>query len=463
MIRHRWRGRAPLGLRSRVTAAFAVGALALSTTLSLLTYAVARNYLLHQRESSAVRQTFVNARLVRSGLDATHPRVPRLLTSLEIPSDSRSVIRNRGDWFSSSVAVGQSTLPAGLRRLVAGGVPGHQLFRIDGTPELAVGVPLPAVDASYFEIFSLVELDRTLQTLARTLGVAAAVTTIAGAAVGRWVTRRVLQPVAEVARAAAAVADGELDTRLPVSRDVNLSLVATSFNAMVDALRARIERDARFASDVGHELRSPLTTLSASLQVLQARRDELGSRGRQALDLLGADLHRFERLVQDLIEISRTDAGAPDLTFEEVRIGELVLRTLESAGAGDVAVQVDASAVNIVVDVDKRRIERVLANLVDNARRHAGGVTAVRVNRRGSRVRIVVEDAGPGVAPEQRQRIFDRFSRGGGAGRRTGDDGVGLGLALVAEHVRLHGGAVWVEERDGGGSRFVVELPVPSA
>jgi signal transduction histidine kinase len=115
------------------------------------------------------------------------------------------------------------------------------------------------------------------------------------------------------------------------------------------------------------------------------------------------------------------------------------------------------------VSVDKRRIERVVANLVENASVYAGGVTRLAVEATGDTVRLIVEDAGPGVPAEGRERIFERFFRGSAAGRRGAGDGTGLGLALVAEHVHLHGGRVWVEDRSGGGSRFVVELPIRPA
>jgi signal transduction histidine kinase len=453
---------AGLGVRARITAAFALGALLLSLTLAGLTYGLTRSYLVRERESSAVRQAYVNAQLLRAGLRSARPDVPQLLASLETRSGSQSVLRRGPVWFATSLVVGRDALPGGLRVRVAQGDPARQRFRLNRVPQLAVGVPLPAVDALYFEVFNLQELDRTLRILGASLVGAAAVTTLAGAAVGRWASGRVLTPLADAARVAADIAGGQLGTRLEASADSDLAVLASSFNRMVDALQQRIERDARFASDVSHELRSPLTTLATSLQVMQARRNEMPERSRRALDLLAADLNRFERLVQDLLEISRFDVGAADLDLEEVRFGELVRHAVGAALERPVPIDLDAATARLVVRADKRRVERVVANLVANGETYGGGVVRVGAARRDGRVRLEVDDAGPGVPPSEREHVFERFARGPAAGRRANSEGVGLGLSIVSEHVRLHGGQVWVEDRPGGGARFVVELPVAS-
>ncbi|MGH9002223.1 MAG: sensor histidine kinase, partial [Acidimicrobiia bacterium] len=213
---------------------------------------------------------------------------------------------------------------------------------------------------------------------------------------------------------------------------------------------------------VSHELRSPLTTLATTVGILASRRDELPERAQAALDLLSADVERFQRLVEDLLEISRYDAGVADLHMEDVRLTELVTRAVASVGGPPVELGPGAVGDGLALQADKRRMERVIANLVENAANYGEGATRVRVDRGRTVARIGVEDEGPGVPPEERDAIFRRFFRGSAAGRRRrGGQGSGLGLALVSEHVRLHGGRVWVEEGDGGtGARFVVELPV---
>lgn len=448
-----------LGLRARITAAFALGALSLSAVLSVLTYGFVRGFLVQQREQAAATQTFLNARVVRDGLASLSPLPDpaRILSSLETPSGTGAVVRYQGVWYANSVAVGRDTLPARLRSMVEEGRPARQRFSLSGEPWLAVGVPIPRVQGVYFEAVSLDDVDAILEVLGYSLAGAAALTTIAGAAVGRWSAARVLSPLASVSEAAAAIASGNLAIRLEAPDDRDLRLLASSFNRMVDALRARIQRDARFASDVSHELRSPLTTLSTALEVLVARRDELSERSRAALDLLAADVRRFQRMVEDLLEISRVDAGVAELHLEMVELGELVRHAVRGAGAD---VPVTGSAAGTTVAVDKRRMERVIANLVQNAAAYGDGVVRVEVESSRRGVRIAIDDRGPGVPPGEHEKVFERFYRGSVAGRRGHGDGSGLGLALVAEHVGLHGGRVWVEDADGGGARFVVELPV---
>jgi two-component system sensor histidine kinase MtrB len=248
---------------------------------------------------------------------------------------------------------------------------------------------------------------------------------------------------------------------------------------MVDQLQERIEREARFNSDVSHELRSPLTTLAATLEVLEDERDQLGPRSQRALQLLGADLRRFQRLVGDLLEMSRVDAGSVDVFLEEVNVSELVQRSVE-AGARSLdvsgpapAVQVDDAVREWHVGVDKRRFERVMANLMENAAHYGGGVTEITVRpggeegaegaegaERAEMVEVTVDDAGPGIDPGERTKVFERFYRGSASGRRGAGTGSGLGLALVAEHMRVMHGDVRVESSPPGGARFVLSLPV---
>jgi len=211
---------------------------------------------------------------------------------------------------------------------------------------------------------------------------------------------------------------------------------------------------------VSHELRSPLTTLATSLGVLEAHHDELPPRSRQAMDLVTAEIRRFHRMVDDLLEISRMDTGSAELLLDEVEVAELARQAAQAAGAALVTVDVDPAVVGLRLPLDKRRIERIVANLVANANQYAGGVTRVAVESAPGAVRLVVADHGPGVPNEERERIFERFYRGHAAGHRGTTDGTGLGLSLVAEHVRLHGGRVWVEDGPEGENRFVVELPV---
>ena len=424
-----------------------------------MTYQLVRAYLLDQRERSVVNRSYVTASLVSNQLVSPAPDIPRILSSLVIPAGEHPVLLHDGRWFAASVEVGRDDVPAGLRDQASTGTPARQFFQLRGAPHLAVGVPLPGGSGALFEVSSLEELNRTLSVLRNALVAAAAVTTLVGAGAGVWAGRRLLRPLTDVSQAAAAVASGTLDVRLEATGDEDLDTLANAFNAMTSALGERIERDARFASAVSHELRSPLTTLATSVEVLRTRRDELPERPRAALDLLAADVNRFQRLVEDLLEMSRIGAGTAEVSLEAVRPAELAAHALRSAKAPEVPVDVDPSAADVVIHADKRRLERVIVNLVENAQSHGRGLVRMAIEADDGLVRLAVEDAGPGVEPDDRERVFEPFVRGRAAGRRGSAYGTGLGLSLVNEHVRLHGGRIWVQDRPGGGARFVVELP----
>ncbi len=484
-----------LGLRARVTAAFTIGAFVLSTLMAGITYFTARQSVLSERQAAAQRQAFANASLIATSLRSPGTQVTQLIESVDTVPGSRSVLHVRGQWYATSISVGQNAVPDGERSLVLSGTAASQLFSLAGTPQLVIGVPLPAVHAAFFEVFSLDELAGTLRSLAFALAAAALVTTVAGAAVGRWAADRAIRPLAGVTEAAVAIAFGRLDTRVDAGGDADLEELAAAFNRMTANLQDRIEREARFTSDVSHELRSPLTTLAATVGVLDAHRDELSPRAQSALDLLDGDLRRFTRMVDDLLEISRFDAGSAELSLDEVDPVELVRRSVAATSVppGDgtrartIPVEVGDGIEGVRLRVDKRRFERVMANLMENAALYAGGVSRVLVERgpgvradgpevpvngKGGAdapseappsIRVVVEDEGPGIPAREREHLFERFYRGSRAGQRTANQGTGLGLSLVAEHVRLHGGRVSVEDNPGRGSRFVIELPLEPA
>jgi signal transduction histidine kinase len=331
---------------------------------------------------------------------------------------------------------------------------------INKAPQIVTAIPLPAVNSVYFGVVDESSLARTLSTLRAILLAASAATTAAAAALGWRASRRLTRPLRAVTAAAAQIGAGRLDTHLDEEADPDLSRLVVSFNAMVDSLSERIDRDARFAADVSHELRSPLTTLRTSVGVLEGRRNELTERGQSALDLMTGELTRFERLVEDLLEMSRLDAEQQPPVSEPIRICELVLNLVQQPEYAGTAINVDSRAVDCVVMADKVRLVQAVRNILDNARNHAGGITEVLIRHPDDNVTITVDDSGPGVPPADQDRIFERFARGRSASRRGSGGGSGLGLALVREHVHRHGGEVRVELRPTGGSRFIIELPV---
>jgi signal transduction histidine kinase len=231
---------------------------------------------------------------------------------------------------------------------------------------------------------------------------------------------------------------------------------------MADAVQTRIEREQRFASDVSHELRSPVTALTAAIEVLVSRRDEFTDRNQQAIDIIKKQVERFDRTVLDLLELSRLDAGAVTQEIERVQINDLVLRIMTRYGFGNIPLHSEISssdgemASDDEIVLDRRRIERIVVNLLENARDHALGATRITLAINGGVLTLGVHDAGPGVAVSERTNIFDRFARGTASRNSTGS---GLGLAIVREHVRAMSGTVHVEDSPEGGSSFIVTFP----
>jgi len=470
------------GLRARIAIAVALVTLLASLAVSVTTLTVTRRTLIDQREASVARRVIANARTVEGAIGRARTQdVQSVLSSLPDAGKPSVVLPSEGRTVTASLdsRLGVDAIPGPLRERVESGESGIMRFTSEGEPVVAIGVPLSDTGGSYFEIYRLDDIDAGLRTLGFTLFMATALSTVAAGAIGYWASRYTLAPLTRINEATEAVALGQLDTRLDYSEyvhDADLAPLVANFNAMVESLQERIDRDARFASDVSHELRSPLTTINAAIQVLSNSRDQLPERSQQALDLLSKDLGRFTQLVEDLLEISRFDAGAVRLELDGVSIVSLVRSTVANLTDGSVTVTADPRLEGQVLACDKRRVVRILANYLDNAAKYADGATGVFVEQHAPdaeaiaagvppehlTLRIAVEDRGAGVPDSERSRIFDRFNRGDQGGSRGTDVGVGLGLALVAEHARLQGGDVWVEDREDGGqgARFVVELPL---
>lgn len=453
---------ARLRLRTKVSMFFGLLALVASVSLSVVTYTITRSSLLDQRATTAKQQAIGNA-----------ARVLAVLRSQPAADEFRSAFANvdpeQGDGFnlvqrSDGELVGfdlrsLEAFPPELRAAVEDGQSGIQRFYFNGNYYIGAGVDLADVGAQYFEAFPLASTERNLQSLAIAFTVGSAVTVILASSIGVWTGRRLLRPLARITDAAGEIAAGDLRTRVARERDRDLEPLVESFNGMADAVQARIEREERFTSDVSHELRSPITALAAATDVLDGRRDELPERARQAVDVVVDQVRRFDGMVLDLLELSRIDAGASDLHLERVDLVSLTRRVAGRYGFAGLPVEVagEVSSDNgCQATIDRIRFERILGNLLDNAKHHAEGPVRVVIEPAPHPyVDIVVEDAGPGIDEDERVRIFERFTRGKASRHRVG---TGLGLALVSEHVQALGGMTWVEDRPGGGSRFVVRL-----
>ena len=450
-----------LGLGAQISVLFAIGGLLVSILLGAATLVLTRQQLLETRGSAAAAMAVSNATRLSNQLtpESSIEDLPTIVDSLTRIGGSQRIIRVGDDWLVAP-ELDRADLPTPLVARLDGRRPGQMLALVRGEPRFVVGIPLTAFDADYYAISDLSEVERTLDDLRYVLLGTGAIAVTLAALLGSWAASRMLRPLRRVREAAEAIAGGRLDTRLGTQADPDLDRLSDSFNEMARALESRIRRDARFASDVSHELRSPLTTLMAGVGVLESRREELSPRSMIALDLLVADLERFNRLVNDLLEISGFDAGVAALDLTEVGIARFLEVTAANAGA--VALRMPEDAHRVVVQADKRRLARIMSNLLDNAGRYGGGATAITLELDDT-LRIIVEDGGAGIPAGERSAVFERFFRGSAGGRRTDDGGTGLGLSLVAEDLRLHDGRVWVEDRPDGrrGARFVFELPLP--
>jgi two-component system, OmpR family, sensor histidine kinase MtrB len=457
---------AALGVRRRILLTITLGSIALSLFLAIVTYGLTRSNVVQQRIDTAISTSQRNAQGVERDLRSNPATAESARDSLNRTGVQNYLIRYRTSWTGGAAASDPEALPPALvQRVLEDGEPASQIADVGDDLNIVVGWDVPGVGA-YFEFFNLDEAEATLSSVRLSLFFAALISTLLGVFFGIFAARRAVRPVATAAQAASSIAGGRLDTRLESTDDPDLRILTESFNDMAEALQLRVERDARFASDVSHELRSPLMTLAASVEVMEARRDEIPERAQAALDLLSSDVTRFQGLVEDLLEISRFDAGAIRLHLEELLAAEFVRQAVAVSSLPSTPVHVTGRAETALIRGDRRRLARVIANLIDNARAYGGGEPEISItvvddpDDPVTHLQIAVQDSGPGVIESERDLIFERFARGGGAGRRTGSEGAGLGLALVDEHVRMHGGRVWVEDRPDGesGARFVIEL-----
>jgi signal transduction histidine kinase len=356
-----------------------------------------------------------------------------------------------------------AVLSPDFRAAVDRGEIGFQWATIAGRPDLVVGGRLPDTTATFYFVHDATTIESALAALRVGLLVGSAALIVIALIASRWVARGVLAPVEEAARAAGQIERGDLSARVPVTSSDEFGDWAETFNRMAASLELTIDQleesqahNRRFVADVSHELRTPLAALVAEASILREALSDLPAGSRRAGELLVADVGRLRVLVDDLMEISRFDAGAEKLTAEPVDLGRLI----DAVTAARLPEAVRAFPPDpVVINSDPRRLERIVGNLLDNAREHAPGApveVSVQPDPDGT-VTVAVADRGPGVAPERLPHLFDRFykadpSRHGGSS--------GLGLAIAAEHARLLGGELTASNRSGGGLRCALRLRV---
>ena len=342
-------------------------------------------------------------------------------------------------------------------------------------PGVAVGsqLILPSDGGTYalYYLFPMAEEQRTVHLLRRSLLTSGVLLVLLVAGVAWLVTRQVITPIRLARRVAERIASGRLEERMQAAGEDDIARLATSFNQMADALQQQIRQlvdlsrvQRQFVSDVSHELRTPLTTVRMAGDVLHDARDRFDPVTARAAELLQTELDRFESLLSDLLEISRFDAGAAALDLDATNVVDICDQVVRAARplAASRGVELEVLAPEpCVAEVDARRIERILRNLVSNAIDHAGGAdprVTVRVAGDREGVAVTVRDHGVGLLPGQAAMVFNRFWRADPARART-SGGSGLGLAIALEDARLHGGWLQAWGAPGVGAQFRLTVP----
>jgi two-component system sensor histidine kinase MtrB len=367
-------------------------------------------------------------------------------------------------------------VPQSLRQFVQNGQSGFQMTTVNsaGSSEiyLVVGASITsaAQPIQLYLLFPLTTEQNTINVFQGTLVVGGLVLVLLLAAITSLVIRQVVRPVRNAAEIAERFAEGHLDERMRVIGEDDVARLAESYNQMAESIQAQIRQleefgqlQRRFTSDVSHELRTPLTTVRMAADVLHASREQFPAGLSRSTELLVDELDRFEALLGDLLEISRLDAGVEELASDQVDVRGLVRSAVNSVQG-----LVDSTATEIelrmpdgeaTAEVDARRVERILRNLLANAVDHGDGLPVrVTVGMDNAAVAIAVRDYGVGLRPGEAELVFNRFWRADPSrNRRTG--GTGLGLAISVEDARLHGG--WLEAwgEPGKGACFRLTLP----
>jgi two-component system sensor histidine kinase MtrB len=340
-------------------------------------------------------------------------------------------------------------------------------------PGITVGAPLTLPIAGSFELYLVFDLapeQQALETVQTALAIGGLILLFTISLVSYLVTRTIVKPVEQAAKAAESLADGQLDVRVTERGSDVLAVLARSFNKMANNLQQQIQQldslsrmQRRFVSDVSHELRTPMTTIKLAGEVIFGNREKLDPALSRSAELMQNQIERFERLLADLLEISRYDAGAvtADLEIQDLNavVGAAIASIEPLAQSKATEIRVNLPGHQVSAEFDAQRIERLLRNLLSNAVEHGEGkAILVEVGENSQAVAVCVTDQGVGMTKQQLERIFDRFWRADPARQRS-VGGTGLGLAISKEDAILHRGWLQVWSKPQRGSSFRLTLP----
>jgi two-component system sensor histidine kinase MtrB len=400
----------------------------------------------------------------------TYPPNQAVLDQLRVAVGADTLVTYQNmrsvDGADTGLITGALRTAVGMRHQVVA-----QRVSAGGKPWLLVGTPLmiTAPDGTrtpsgiqVYAVRDLTDVQQRVDGLVRSASLTTAWALPLAVLLALLAAASVLRPVRDLRDTARRLADGDLDARSPPTGADELAELTVTVNEMAESVQTsmtamqRMQTEARrFAADVSHELRTPLSTLTAVMEVLASATDDMAKDARESAQLAITETHRLVRLVEDLMEVSRFDAGTAQLRMEEVDVDGVVRDCLCARGWLD---QVELTApAEILVRCDKRRLDVIVANLVGNALRH--GAAPVRVHLSAARYQAWVEvtDGGTGLPEHVLPHVFDRFYKADAARTRT--PGSGLGLAIALENARGHDGDLTAGNVEGGGARFVLRLP----
>jgi two-component system sensor histidine kinase MtrB len=473
-------------LRFRILVAFAIVALIAAVAASGIAYWLTRTAVLERAQNSVLTEFRDNLGRV-SGTLPQRPNGATLGPAVDQMQESSFgyavvLVGADGQSQASNAKFPLERVPARLQRTVntADGDGGfHMYFQridIDGQPYLVGGTRVVPDGPTGYMFKSLKDEQADLNSLARYLIVGTLLALVAAAVVALLGARHILRPVRRLGHAARELGAGRLDTRLDVRGSDELADLSRTFNdaaqkleRSVAELRALESSSRRFVADVSHELRTPLAAMTAVSELLEEEADSLGEQGAPAARLVVAEIERLATLVEDLMEVSRFDAGTAALVTDEVDITDLVTACLDARAWMD-AVDLRAPR-GILARVDPRRLDVMVSNLVGNALRHGGSPVTVEIHSEprefvpgtlgdlhAEELVICVSDTGPGIPEDVLPHVFDRFYKADSSRARS--EGSGLGLSIVMENARIHGGTAYASNVPGGGAMFTLRLPL---
>jgi two-component system sensor histidine kinase MtrB len=458
------------GIRPRLFAGFAAVAVITAVIITSSSYYLTRTVMLDKAQQTAVQnlnddfnaygsQLEVGGKTAQNQQEAQVAATLRLVANTIAKSGDAVVVVSPtiGPIFSNPNI---SELSDDFKQAAASQMV-QERTSIDGTPYILTGATLEPSGVQLYTYTNLGQEQHVLDNLVLIGAISALLALLGATVVAFFASRNILLPIRRLGMAARRLGRGELEVRVEVSGTDELAEVSRTFNETARALALSMEElramDAasrRFVADVSHELRTPLTAMTAVTEVLEDVEDADPTTV-SAAHLIANETKRLARLVEDLMEISRMDAGTAGMRVEDVNLPELIEATIEARGWTE-KVRVHAPRA-LPVRVDARRIDVVLANLCGNALKHGGEPVDLSVHEFPDALLIEVADQGPGVPPEALPHIFERFYKADKARGRS--EGSGLGLAIAWENARLHDGELSARNRPEGGAVFTFRLP----